>query len=154
MLFNGDYIMCKAAEVGKIVVNKCLDAGIYVNTQKLQKLLVLMQVECIKRSGKPLFKEDIRVWDCGVAIKEVDDLFSEYGGGFNKKQNEFIILLESEDESVNHIIKEYGNMDAFELNSLSCIQKVIQLGVIPDNATVPHIDSQILTGAFYYNDIT
>lgn len=154
MRLGGDYIMCKAAEVGKIVVNKCLDAKIFINTQKLQKLLVLMQVECIKRSGKPLFKEDIRVWNCGVAIKEVDDVFKEYGGGFTERQDGFIMLLEVEDESVNHIIKEYGNMDAFEINSLPCVQKVIQLGVIPDNATVPHIDSQILVGAFYYNDIT
>lgn len=154
MLMNGDYIMCKAAEVGKIVVNKCLDKGIFINTQKLQKLLVLMQVECIKRSGNPLFKEDVRIWDCGVAIKEVDDAFNEYGEGFFEKQDGFIILLETEEESVNYIIEEYGNMDAFELNSLPCVQKVIQLGVVTDKSTVPHIDSQILTGAFYYNDIT
>lgn len=147
-------IMCKAAEVGKIVVNKCLDKGLFINTQKLQKLLVLMQVECIKRSGKALFKEDIRIWDCGVAIKEVDESFSEYGEGFTERQDEYITLLEVEDESVDYIIAEYGTKDAFELNSLPDNQKVIQLGVIPEGATVPHINSQILTGAFYYNDIT
>lgn len=57
-------------------------------------IVVVLQIECIKRSGKPLFKEDIRVWDCGVAIKEVDDIFSEYGEGFSERQDGFIILLE------------------------------------------------------------
>ena len=147
-------IMCKAAEVGKIVVNKCLNKGIFINTQKLQKLLVLMQVECIKQSGKALFKEDIRIWDCGVAIKEVDESFSEYGEGFTERQDEYITLLEAEDESVDYIISQHGAKDAFELNSLPDNQKVIQLGSIPDGATVPHVNSQILTGAFYYNDIT
>ena len=69
----GGRIMCKAAEVGKIVVNKCIDLNLPIDVQKLQKLLVLMQVECIKLSSEPLFREDIVIWNCGVAIKEVDE---------------------------------------------------------------------------------
>ena len=84
------HIMCKAAEVGKIVINKCIDRKLFINTQKLQKLLVLMQVECIKRSNKVLFKEDIVVWNCGVAIKEVDIEFASEAIGFSSKQQEYI----------------------------------------------------------------
>lgn len=51
------HVMCKAAEVGKIVINKCLDAGFFIETQKLQKLLVLMQVECIKELGNLYLKK-------------------------------------------------------------------------------------------------
>lgn len=148
MLFNGDYIMCKAAEVGKIVVNKCLDAGIFINTQKLQKLLALMQIDCIKRSHKPLFKEDIRIWKCGIAIKEVDEEFRNYGEEFNCKQEEFITLLAAEEKSVDYIIAEYGQKDAFELNELPDNQKIISLGVKSANASVPHVSYQILVGAF------
>lgn len=140
--------MCKAAEVGKIVINKCLDKNIFINTQKLQKLLVLMQVECIRTSGKPLFKEDIREWKCGVAIKEVDEEFSNYGQVITCKQEEFISLLDAEEKSVNYVIDNYGDKDAFELNELPDNQKVIQLGVKVEGATVPHVSYQILIGAF------
>lgn len=141
-------IMCKASEVGKIVVNKCLDQNFAVNTQKLQKLLVLMQIECIRRSGRPLFKEDIRIWSCGVAIKEVDDEFYGYAEGFTQKLEEFITLLDAEEASVDCILNKYGQLDAFELNQLPDNQKVKDLGVIGDNSLIPHISHQILTGAF------
>ncbi len=140
--------MCKAAEVGKIVINKCLDLGYEINTQKLQKLLVLMQVECIKRSGKALFNEDVRVWDCGVAIKEVDDEFKFDEKAFKEKQKEYINLLDKENESVNHILSEFGKLNSFELNSLYTVQKVIGLGVVNVGGQVPHISSGILVGVF------
>ena len=142
--------MCKAAEVGKIVVNKCLDAGIFINTQKLQKLLSLMQIECIEKSHKPLFKEDIRMWRCGIAIKEVDEEFRNYGEKFDCKQEEFITLLEAEEKSVDYIISKYGQKDAYELNSLPHNQKIINLAVKTDNANVPFVSYQILMG-FLYN---
>ena len=141
-------IMCKAGEVAKIVVNKCIDRDFAVNTQKLQKLLVLMQVDCIRRSGKPLFKEDIRIWDCGVAIKEVDDEFSDYAEGFSEKQEEFITLLEAEAASVDYILNSYGKLDAFELSQQPDNKKVEALGVVSENTKTPHISYQILMGAF------
>lgn len=142
--------MCKAAEVGKIVVNKCLAATppIPINTQKLQKLLVLMQVDCIRRSSKPLFKEDIRIWGCGVAIKEVDDEFYSYAEGFKHPLEEFITLLEAEEASANYILEQYGSMDTFDLNELPDIQRVMDLGVKQENTSVPHVSYQILMGAF------
>ena len=145
---NGDYIMCKAAEVGKIVINKCVDAGLFIDAQKLQKLLVLMQVDCIKRSSKPLFKEDIRIWDCGVAIKEVDEEFRGVGGPFVKKQVEYINLLEQEEKSVNIILEQFGTMDAIELNLLPMNQKVISLAIKTTEFSSPHVSYQILIGAF------
>lgn len=140
--------MCKAAEVGKIVINKCIDAGLYIDAQKLQKLLVLMQVDCIKNSNKPLFKEDIKIWDCGVAIKEVDEEFRGVGGAFVTKQVEYINLLEQEEKSVNRILERFGTLDAIELNLLPANQRVISLAVkIADSAT-PYVSYQILMGAF------
>ena len=145
---SGDHIMCKAAEVGKIVINKCIDNGLFIDPQKLQKLLVLMQVECIKRSRKPLFKEDICIWSCGVAIKEVDEEFRGIGGKFVEKQIEYINLLEQEEKSVNYIIEQYGTKDAIELNMMPVVQKVISLAVQPLDSNTPHVSYQILMGAF------
>lgn len=142
------HIMCKAAEVGKIVINKCIDANICIDTQKLQKLLVLMQVECIKRSGRPLFKEDIRKWDCGVAIKEVDEEFRGIGGDFTEKQQEYIVLLEQEEKSVNYILQQFGDKGAIELNELPTNQKVLAMCETFEGFTVPHVHFGKLIGAF------
>ena len=145
---QGLQIMCKASEVGKIVINKCIDLNLPIDVQKLQKLLVLMQVECIQRSGKQLFKEDIRVWDCGVAIKEVDEDFRFNKTAFKEKNQEYINLLDIEEASVDYILREYGEKNAFELNALYINQKVIKLGVIKQGDTVPHISYGVLIGVF------
>ena len=140
--------MCKASEVGKIVVNKCLERTLSINTQKLQKLLVLIQVECIQKSKQPLFSEDIRVWDCGVAIKEVDTDFRSYGTAFSEILEEKIILLDSEKEYIDDILNRYGNLSASELNNLSVNQKVISLGVIREHDSIPHITAEQLVKEF------
>ena len=51
--------MCMACEFGKIVINKCLERNIFINTQKLEKLLVLMQIEHKERVKKVLFPEAV-----------------------------------------------------------------------------------------------
>ncbi len=145
---KGLQIMCKASEVGKIVINKCIDLNLPIDVQKLQKLLVLMQVECIQRSGKQLFKEDIRVWDCGVAIKEVDEDFRFNKTAFKEKNQEYINLLDVEEACVDYILREYGEKNAFELNALYVNQNVLKLGVIKQGDTVPHISFGVLIGVF------
>lgn len=128
-------VMCKAGEVAKIVINKCLDRGIRIGTLKLEKLLVLMQVECIKRSKKPLFTEEIVVWHCGVAIKEVDEGFLKYACGFNEKQTEYIALLDKEVESVEYVLKSFGHMDAYDLNKLPTIKRLVEMAVVNSDKT-------------------
>ena len=108
-----------------------------------------MQVECIKRSGKPLFVEDIRIWNCGVAIKEVDDEFRGFGEPFLLPQEEFINLLDMEDECVNYILEKYGAFDVMDLNTLPVIERVVSLSVIPQGSLIPHINYQMLIGAFF-----
>ena len=153
VLYKRSYIMCKAAEVGKIVINKCIDQEIFINTQKLQKLLVLMQVECIKRSNKALFKEDIVIWSCGVAIKEVDVEFASEATGFFYKQQEYISLLDKELESIDYIIEEYGHCNAYEINQLKEIQDLYELGELRAESGVPHIKEQKLLEKYTNNEI-
>lgn len=140
--------MCKASEVGKIVVNKCLERNIPINTQKLQKLLSLIQLESIKESGLPLFSEDIRVWDCGVAIKEVDEDFRASGTKFREKQVVNIVLLNSEESYIDTVLSRWGHLSAEDLNSLQPNQQVIKLGEIREGDTIPHISAERLTEVF------
>lgn len=148
----GGRIMCKAAEVGKIVVNRCLSRGLSIDVQKLQKLLVLMQVECIKRSGKPLFTEDIRIWDCGVAIKEVDEEFRNTGFAFINHQVEYINLLEYEDKSVDSILEMYGNESALALSALPTNQKICRLALSTNDSSTPHVEYEKLVREFRSNE--
>ena len=147
-LRDGGCFMCKASEVGKIVVNKCLENDIFINTQKLQKLLTLMQVECIKKSGFPLFLEDIREWDCGVAIKEVDEDFRPQGRVFKETLPINIVLLNTEEEYIDNIIDKYGSLSAEEINELPIVQEVLSLGEKKDGEQVNHITSEKLKNKF------
>ena len=144
--------MCKAAEVGKIVVNKCLDKGLLINTQKLQKLLVLMQLECVKRSGKPLFKEDVVLWDCGVAIKEVDIAFSSAAMGFDSYQEEYISLLDKELESVEFVLENYGDKSAHEISKLNRLEELSCLGQRNEETGTRHITADVILEKYRTND--
>ncbi len=144
----GGRIMCKAAEVGKIVVNKCIDLNLPIDVQKLQKLLVLMQVECIKLSSEPLFREDIVIWNCGVAIKEVDEEFRNIGTPFENHQIEYISLLDREKKCVDYVIKMYGDKSAIDLSKLPILQKVCTLGEKLGDSHVPRVNLYKLMGVF------
>lgn len=142
-------LMCKASEVGKIVVNKCLDRSIFINTLKLEKLLILMQIECIKRSKKPLFTEEIVIWKCGVVIKEVDSDFRSYAISFYERQEEYICLLVAEEESVEYVLREYGHMDSFELNKLNVIKELIPFAM--ERETERYIPVVFLQGKYLFD---
>ena len=143
--------MCKACEVGKIVVNRCLNHNLFINTKKLQKLLVLMQIECIRDTNKPLFKEDIRIWDCGVAIKEVDGEFSGNAIRFSDKLPEYITLLEAEEQSVNDVLRDYGKLSAAEINDLPVIRSLIE-DTLAECGDSPHITADDLIKRYGKNE--
>ena len=141
-----DRLMCMAGEVGKIVINECLKRNIFINTQKLEKLLVLMQIEHMSRVKTALFPQDILVWDCGVIIKEVDQGFIQYAIECKEEQIEYISLLDEQLKTVQHVLKAYGDMDALEINKLPAIQTLISKSLLIDGRRV--IPSNIMLG-FY-----
>lgn len=114
--------LSKASEIGKIIVNKCLDKGININTQKLQKLLILIQLECIKDSGYPLFSEKIVFLEDNAIIREVDEEFRKYGICFSKTLEEKLVLLYSEIEYIDNILNKFARLSSFDLNCL-CLSK-------------------------------
>ena len=141
-----ELVMCMAGEIGKIVVNKCLERNIFINTQKLQKLLVLMQIEHMQRVKTALFPQDILVWDCGVVIEEVDSGFIQYAIEFKEKQIEYIALLQEQEQTVEHVLKVYGEMDVFDINKLPAIQALVSKSIwIQERRVIP---SKIMLG-FY-----
>ena len=108
--------MCKACELGKIVVNMCLDKQWEIDTAKLQKLLVLMHGLYLAKNKEPLFSENVLIWDCGVAIKEVDKQFREFGGGFCERMPAQLATIRTEQEVIDKVLERYGDKDVFEIN--------------------------------------
>ncbi len=115
---------CLTSERAKIVVNRCLDLGLEINTQKLQKLMVLMQGKMLSDYDKPFIEEEIKATKCGVMIPKVDNDFMRYAVGCNKKLEEYICLLEREQEVIDSILNSFGNMDTFELNDLLSLKAI------------------------------
>ena len=139
-------IMCMACEIGKIVVNKCLERKIFINTQKLEKLLVLMQIEHMSRVKKALFPQNILVLEYGVVIEEVDQGFIKYAILFKDHQPEYIPLLDEQLKTVEHVLKNYGDMGAVEINNLPLIQTLISKSLLINGKRV--VPSNIMLG-FY-----
>lgn len=146
LLRNGIIPTCMAEHIGIIVVNKCLKRNIFINTQKLEKLLVLMQIEHMKRVKKKLFPEDIYVWKCGVVIEEVDSSFAKYAIECTEEQEELILLLEEQEKTINYVLEVYGNMDAMEINELPEVQKLISMSISVNGEKV--IPSDIMLGMY------
>lgn len=109
-------IMCRASELAKYTINRCLELEIRIDTPKLQKLLVIMQGEYLMKYNEAFFVEPIEVWDCGVAIKRVNCDFKSYVFGITEKQECYLALLDREKDIIHSVIDKYGKKDVFELN--------------------------------------
>lgn len=109
--------MCRAILISEVIINRCIECEHPLNTSKLQKILYYMQKEHLKRYGKPMFDENIIAWECGPAIKEVNDYFKEGALGFDvqKKYDERIILLESHNEILSVVLDKYGKLSPFDM---------------------------------------
>ena len=123
-------IKCMVSEIGKIVSNKCLNQNISLNTLKLERLLILMQIEYIRTTRKAFFQESIVVPNqYNTKIKEIDKDFLPYAVNMNMIPNnvrfcESINLLIKQEEIIDSVINKYGNLDSFELEKTLDIQLI------------------------------
>lgn len=121
MVNNG--ILCLASEKAKIVVNKCLDKGIDINTFKLEELLIFIHTATLVKLNRPFFNQNVIATEQGLIIKEIEEDFKPYVIKFKDKFTEYISLLDDEEEIVNDVIERYRNLktigidikDKFEL---------------------------------------
>ena len=109
-------IMCRASKLAKYTINVCLNMGYKIDTPKLQKLLTIMQGEYLAEYGKALFSEPIEVWECGVAIRRVNDDFKSYILGITEYQKCYLALLNTEKALIHNVLEKFGSFDVFELN--------------------------------------
>lgn len=129
-------IMCRASELAKYTINACLDMGYKIDTPKLQKLLTIMQGEYLAEYGKVLFPEPIEVWECGVAIRRVNDDFKSYILGITEHQECYLALLDNEKYIIHNVLEKFGSFDVFELNQDPKLMRIKNEYYEKDNSVV------------------
>ena len=132
--------MCKASEVSKVIINKCLSRGFSLTAPKLQKLLVVMQGKCLSEHDKELFKEEVLAWSCGVAVKEVNSDFKNYDFKNSKGLQAYVVLLDYEDKIIDEVLDKFGDKDAITISADYRLSKLVKMfyeegksNIIPKN---------------------
>ena len=113
------------SEVGKIVVNRCLKLGYKINTQKLEKLLVIIQGKMLAEHNKSILRSEIIATEnTGIIIPKIDKDFAMYALAFTEELYEYITLLEAESKVVNSVLSAYGEYSAVELQEKTNLEKI------------------------------
>jgi hypothetical protein len=90
-----------------------------MTAMKLQKLCYYCQAWHLVWESEPLFDSRIEAWANGPVIR---DLYEEHRGKFTVKKwakGDKSRLSEDERESIDVVLKAYGDMSAYELSSLT-----------------------------------
>ena len=89
-----------------------------MSTWKLQKLCYYSQAWNLVWTEKPLFDEDFEAWSNGPVCRE---LFYKHKGIFliDKIEGNPHALIPAEKETVDMVLRDYGDMDAYELRELT-----------------------------------
>lgn len=92
-------ILCQASEFGKIIINICIDKDIFINTIKLEKLLIITQGIMLNRYNESLFKQPIIYGNCyGFGIPKVNEELIYGTLGFNEHLTAYYPLLDRQRE--------------------------------------------------------
>ena len=116
--------MATVFDVGKYIVDKLGT----IDTWKLQKLIYYCQVWSLVWDERPLFNSRIEAWANGPVCKE---LYEHHKGKYavgpelpmwtNTSANPSA-LTESERETIDIVIKDYGSMAGHELRALTHLE--------------------------------
>ena len=109
-----------------------------MSTWKLQKLCYYAQAWSLAWTEKSLFDEDFEAWANGPVCRE---LFYAHKGKFVVEESDLICgsidnLSEDAIDTINVILRDYGNMAPFELRELSHSEEpwIIARNGLPEGA--------------------
>ena len=124
--------MATVFDVAKYIVDRCGE----IDTWKLQKLVYYCQAWSLVWDEKPLFNSRIEAWANGPVCP---DLFALHKGMFAVGPQTPIwdganpdTLTESERETIDAVLRDYGSMPGYELRELTHLEdpwKLARTGV-------------------------
>ncbi len=128
MIKNNEQINSYAGEIAKYIVKSCLDNNYFIDTLKLEYLMILADGYMLVKYQRKLFNEEIILINKGFKIKSIDEEFKRYNIGFDKDINltYHLPLLSNEEEIIYFVCKTYGEYTIDSLNKLSIFQRLIQ----------------------------
>lgn len=141
--------MVSVFDVAKYILHECGK----MSTWKLQKLCYYAQAWQLAWTGNELFSEDFEAWANGPVCPE---LFREHKGKFVIEESELEkgsaeALSEDEKESVDIVLKGYGDRDPYDLREQSHSEppwKDARQG-LPDGAKSNALISKSSIGEYY-----
>lgn len=124
-----------------------------MSTWKLQKLCYYAQAWSLAWTETPLFDEDFEAWANGPVCRE---LFYAHQGKFVVGESDFIRgsidnLTEDAIDTINVILRDYGNMAPFELRELSHSEEpwIIARNGLPEGARCNTVIKKSDMGKYY-----
>lgn len=108
-----------------------------MSTWKLQKLCYYAQAWQYTWTEHPLFNERIEAWRNGPVCPQ---LFHEHQGRYIVDENDIHgnidALSEDERDSIDTVLREYGNMEPYDIKELTHLERPWKdaRGDLPDNA--------------------
>lgn len=141
--------MADVFDVAKYILNKMGK----ISTWKLQKLCYYSQAWHIAWTEHPIFDEDFEAWSNGPVCPE---LFKQHQGLFMVSEENFSFgdisnLTDDQKESIDIILRDYGNMSPYELRELTHREQPWKetRGDLPDFVRSNKVISKDLMGDFY-----
>ena len=119
--------LCIASEKGKYIIDKYIDQNIYINPIILQRLLIIVHGNMLKKYNKPFFSQKVIARKYGLSINEVDDDFIIYSDGFKDKLIKLIPLLDIEKKIIDDVFNKYKKLSSMELNDLKELKTLYEL---------------------------
>ncbi len=111
--------MTDALTLAKYIVTKCVNDDCPISNLQLQKILYFIQVDSLKRTGNPVFLDNLEAWRFGPVVPDVYYFFCGYGALSilsTYDVNAFIISDASiSKENIDRIIEEKRSMKVWDL---------------------------------------
>lgn len=141
--------MASVFDVAKYILNKKRR----MSTWKLQKLCYYSQAWSLAWTETPLFEEDFGAWKNGPVCRE---LFCEHKGRFfvsedDLAKGDYNRLNSDQKETIDIVLRDYGNMEPFELRELSHSEEpwINARKGIADDESCNNVISKSSMGNFY-----
>ena len=103
-----------ALEVARYILTQCFNSGLPISNLKLQKILYFVQGEFYRRTGKPLFENEICAWQFGPVVPDVYYEYCIYAG--TPILESYATSIEHNDATIiNDVINNKINVPTWEL---------------------------------------
>ena len=124
-----------------------------LSTWKLQKLCYYSQAWHLAWTGKPIFDEEFEAWANGPVCPI---LFYAHQGKYSVTKSDFLKgeynnLTEDEKDSIDVVLKDYGDMEPYSLRELSHSESPWKdaRGSLPEGAKCDTVITKESMGEYY-----